>query len=198
MPTAKGAATRGRIVDATVDVLVRGGREAVNLDDILASTRTSKGQLFHYFPGGKQELIRAATARQVERLSGELTGPLETWPAWEAWVDMMVRLHREQTAADACEVVAIAGRMLGPDREERSLLGAAIDAWRDQVAAGISAMRASGLLRPDADPQALAVLVVTAVQGGAVADKATASTDYLERALRATLGYLRTFAAPPP
>jgi len=27
------------------------------LDDVCARTATSKGQIFHYFPGGKEELL---------------------------------------------------------------------------------------------------------------------------------------------
>ncbi len=30
-----------------------------SLDDVRGATRTSKSQLFHYFPDGKHELVRA-------------------------------------------------------------------------------------------------------------------------------------------
>lgn len=194
MTTAKGAATRSRIVDATVDVLVRGGREAVNLDEILASTRTSKGQLFHYFPEGKLELIRVATAQQIHRLALESTAPLNTLDAWEAWIDGVVRLHRLQAQEDACEVAALAARVLDADQGDRLLVGSGFRTWHAHLRDGVRTMRAAGLLRADADPDALASLFATALQGGAVIDKATGSLDYLEPALRAALAHLRGFA----
>ncbi|PJJ55697.1 TetR/AcrR family transcriptional regulator [Compostimonas suwonensis] len=194
MTTAKGAATRTRIVDAAVDVLVRGGREAVNLDEILATTRTSKGQLFHYFPGGKQELIRVATEQQIQRLAIESTERLDTFEAWQRWIDEIIRLHRLQARDDACEVAALAGRILGPDPVERTLLGTNFAAWHARLASGLVAMKESALLREDADADAMAALFVTTLQGGAVVDKATGTLNYLEASLRATLDYLRGFA----
>ncbi len=196
MPTTKGTATRNRILDAAVDALVRGGRGAVNLDHVLAATRTSKGQLFHYFPGGKQELIRVATARQLERLAEEATVVLDSFDAWNRWVDGIVRLHRLQTRSDACEMAAVAGRVLDPDPEERTLVGASLRSWHRHMAEGIRTMRDTGQLRADADPAELAALFLAALEGGAVVDKATGSLDYLEPALRAALAHLRSFAAP--
>lgn len=194
MTTAKGTATRNRIVDAAADVLVRGGREAINLDEILAATRTSKSQLFHYFPGGKQELIRVATERQLERLAIASAEPLNTFGAWQRWIDGIIRLHRKQTRDDACEVAALAGRILDPDPAERNLVGANFSTWYGHLRTGVEAMKTSGLLQGDADAPALAALFITSLQGGAVVDKATGSLDYLEPALRSALAYLRSFA----
>ncbi len=193
MTTAKGAATRARIVDATVDALVRGGRAAVNLDDILTSTRTSKSQLFHYFPDGKQELIRVATQQQVHRLALEATAPMKTLEEWEQWVTGVIRLHRLQTREDACEVAALAARVLDPDPTERDVVGGSFRAWHAHLRDSLTSMRDAGVLSTDADPGALAALFATSLQGGAVIDKATGSLDYLEPALRASLAYLRRF-----
>ncbi|GAB3598607.1 TetR/AcrR family transcriptional regulator [Microbacterium tumbae] len=195
MTTAKGTATKARILDAAVEVLVRGGREAVHLDDILAVTRTSKGQLFHYFPGGKQELIRAATEQQLQRLAVESTAELDTFTAWERWIEGIIRLHRLQTREDACEVAALAGRILDSDPAERALLGRSFTVWHAHLASGLRSMTAAGLLREEADADALAALFLTALQGGAVVDKATGTLDYLEPSLRAALDHLRSLSA---
>ena len=53
MVTRKGEATKARILEAAADLLVRGND--INLDDVMDLTRTSKGQLFYYFPGGKED-----------------------------------------------------------------------------------------------------------------------------------------------
>ncbi|GGM06382.1 hypothetical protein GCM10010129_57710 [Streptomyces fumigatiscleroticus] len=44
------------------------GVTGTTLDDIRARTATSKSQIFHYFPGGKEELLLAVAAREAERV----------------------------------------------------------------------------------------------------------------------------------
>ena len=55
--TERGRATRRRIVEATGEQLLAAGIGGTSLDDVRAATLTSKSQLFHYFPGGKHELL---------------------------------------------------------------------------------------------------------------------------------------------
>ncbi|MFG1962444.1 TetR/AcrR family transcriptional regulator [Nonomuraea sp. NPDC049028] len=52
-PTAKGRATRARIVMGAAELLREQGVALTTLDDIRGRTGTSKSQLFHYFPAGK-------------------------------------------------------------------------------------------------------------------------------------------------
>ena len=61
--TAKGKATRNRIVEGAAVVLRETGVSAATLDDVMARTQTSKSQLFHYFPAGKDELLLAVHLR---------------------------------------------------------------------------------------------------------------------------------------
>src|SRR5262245_14044674 len=56
--TARGAATRARIVAAAVDLMYVKGVNAITLDDVRAASSTSKSQLYNHFPD-KDELVRA-------------------------------------------------------------------------------------------------------------------------------------------
>ena len=67
--TPRGAATRARIVEAAADLVLARGVGGTSLDDIRSGTATSKSQLFHYFPGGKSDLIGAI--RSEERRVGK-------------------------------------------------------------------------------------------------------------------------------
>src|ERR1700753_3150036 len=121
MTTAKGRATRARILEAAVDMLVAGGAENLNLDEVLRATSTSKGQLFHYFPGGKDDVRSAATQRQLERLVEASTpARLDTWEAWERWIETMVRLHERQGRGDPCEGAAPGAPGGGRDTASRA------------------------------------------------------------------------------
>ncbi len=198
--TTKGDATKNRILEAAVDVLIRGGAVALNLDEILAATRTSKGQLFHYFPGGKTELLKASTSRQVERLLGREAPPvLDSMTAWAQWIEQVIALHEMQSETDSCEVAALAGRALDTRAEEREIVAAAFTHWHGLLRGHLEGMRDSGRLRPEASSSELASLVVSAMQGGAVLDKATGSREHLRHALTAAYRYLASFAlhAPP-
>jgi TetR/AcrR family transcriptional regulator, transcriptional repressor for nem operon len=195
VPTPKGEATKARIVEAAADLLVAGND--INLDEVMRLTRTSKGQLFHYFPGGKDELRRVAAERHLTRLAQAGAAPtaLATWPDWEAWIELMLRLHDRQARDDACEVAAMAGRALDTDRTTRDLAGRMYEKWAGELRDQLGAMRDGGLLRADAPVTELAAAMLAALQGGAVIDKATGSRQYLTHALRQTFALLRSYAA---
>src|SRR3954447_16849690 len=99
MLTVKGAATRGRIVEAAADLVLERGVGGTSLDDIRAGTATSKSQLFHYFPGGKSDLIAAIASFQSERVlqaQRPYLDTLDTWEAWEGWRDAVIAHYGSQ------------------------------------------------------------------------------------------------------
>ncbi|MEV5012674.1 TetR/AcrR family transcriptional regulator [Streptomyces sp. NPDC004227] len=194
MPTPKGEATKARILEAAADLLVAGND--INLDDILRATRTSKGQLFHYYPGGREELRRAAAVRHLARLAAaEAPASLATWQDWEDWIAQILRLHEQQSEDDACEVAALAGRALDTDKVTRELVGRTYEAWAATLRDQLGTMQDAGLLMLDAPVAELASAMLAALQGGAVIDKATGSHRHLGFALRQALVLLRTYAA---
>jgi AcrR family transcriptional regulator len=67
-PTAKGRATQARIIEGAAEVLRERGLASTALDDIRSRTGTSKSRLFHYFPGGKDELLLAVAQFQTDRV----------------------------------------------------------------------------------------------------------------------------------
>src|SRR5207244_7238229 len=98
--TPKGAATRARIVEAAADLILARGAGGTRLDDIRAGTATSKSQLFHYFPGGKSELVSAIASFQSERVldaQRPFLDTLDTWEAWDGWRDAVVAHYGSQT-----------------------------------------------------------------------------------------------------
>ena len=193
MTTPKGEATRARILEAATDLLVT--ENDVNLDNVMRDTRTSKGQLFHYFPGGKEELRRAAAERHLARLSrADAPTTLASWEDWQDWVELILRRHEQQSSGDACEVAAMAGRALDTDKPTRELAGRMYELWATELCARLQAMQGNGLLRTDAPVEELASAVLAALQGGAVLDKATGSHRHLAHALHQTLALMRGYA----
>jgi AcrR family transcriptional regulator len=197
--TPKGAATRARIVEAAADLILARGVGGTSLDDIRAGTATSKSQLFHYFPGGKSELVSAIASFQSERVLGAqrpFLDTLDTWEAWEGWRDAVVA-HYGSQAHWGCPIGALTAELVGNEPERAAELAEHMNRWRGYLEAGLQRMRASGLLRDDADPRALALATFAALHGGLLLTQMMESIEPLEAALGGALQALRAAAAPP-
>ena len=196
--TAKGAATRDRIVAATADLVLARGVGGTSLDDIGAETGTSKGQLFHYFPGGKNELVAAIASFQGERVL-EAQRPyldsLDTWDAWDGWRGAVLAHYGSQPQW-GCPISAVAREVIGNDPERAGELAAYMDRWRGYLQAGLGRMRSAGLLRSDADPEKLALCIFVALQGGLLLTQTMQSLKPLEAALDGALTTLHAAASP--
>lgn len=195
--TAKGAATRARIVAAAADLVLARGVGGTSLDDVRAGTLTSKSQLFHYFPGGKTELVMAIAAYQFERVlqaQRPYLESLDTWAAWDGWRDALVAHYGSQPHW-GCPVGTLVGELTGTDPVAAAQVAGHLDTWCGHLRDGLRRMRGTGLLRADADPDRLALAVFASVQGGLLLTQATRSIEPLSAALDAALTALHA-AAP--
>jgi AcrR family transcriptional regulator len=198
--TPKGAATRGRIVEAAADLILARGVGGTNLDDICAGTATSKGQLFHYFPGGKNELVSAIASFQADRVLNAqrpLLNTLDTWEAWEGWRDAVIAYYGAQ-AHWGCPIGALTAELIGSVPSRAVELTEHMNRWRGYLEAGVRRMRAAGLLRDDADPEMLALSIFAALHGGLLLTQMMESIEPLEAALDGALSALRAASAPLP
>jgi AcrR family transcriptional regulator len=187
--TPKGAATRDRIVAATADLVLARGVGGTSLDEVGAETATSKGQLFHYFPGGKAELVAAIAAFQGERVldaQRPYLESLDTWDAWDGW-RRAVLAHYGSQQHWGCPISALAREVTGNDVERSRELSVYMDRWRGYLQTGLERMRSSGLLRPDAEPETLALSTFAALQGGLLLTQTMQSLKPLEAALDGAL-----------
>jgi AcrR family transcriptional regulator len=195
--TPKGAATRARIVQAAADLVLARGVGGTSLDDIGAGTGTGKGQLFHYFPGGKGELVRALADFQAERVldaQRPWLDTLDTWQAWERWRDSVLAHYGSQRHW-GCPIGALASELSGRDPSHGAEVAAHMDRWRGYLRAGIERMRASGALREDTDPEQLALGIFAALHGGLLLTQTMHSLEPLRAALDGALAALRSHAA---
>ncbi|WP_345633870.1 TetR/AcrR family transcriptional regulator [Rugosimonospora acidiphila] len=197
--TPKGTATRERIVEAAADLILARGVGGTSLDDIRAGTATSKSQLFHYFPGGKSELIGAIAAFQAGRVL-EAQRPyldtLDTWEAWQGWRDAVVAHYGSQPHW-GCPIGTLASELTGNDPTRALEVAAHLDHWRGHLRAGLARMRDAGLLRPEADPERLALSTFASLQGGLLLTQTMCSLEPLTAALDGALAALRSWAADP-
>src|SRR5581483_2830056 len=93
--TARGVATRSRIVNAAADLIYEHGVDRTSLDEVMAASGVSKSQLYHYF-ADKDALVLEVIALQAERVLAAQQpqlGDLDSLRALRAWAKAIVRLN---------------------------------------------------------------------------------------------------------
>jgi AcrR family transcriptional regulator len=189
--TTKGLDTRARIIDGASQVLRDGDFGEILLDDVLALTNTSKGQLFHYFPGGKDELLIDVMQHEADRVLADqqpYLGDLGSWRAWEQWREALIARYRAQgTHCPLNSLMGQAGNRPGADAVVRALL----TRWQGALADGIRAMQAAGNVDDALDAHRVAGALVAGIQGGVTVMRSTGSTEHLEAVLEVVLAQLR-------
>jgi AcrR family transcriptional regulator len=198
VPTAKGRATRERIVQAAAELILSDGLSAFTLGKVRAAASVSGSQLSHYFPD-KQALIRAVVARQADMVLDFHREPalrgLATVSDWERWIDLNIRHVRRIGYAGTPTYRALAGRLVKSDEHTRRAVGAGYRQWVELVEASLRRMKDAGALTDAADPRQLALLIVVAHQGGGLLTFAYRDEWPDAHALRFAVNYLRQFAA---
>lgn len=199
--TRRGRQTRTRIVEATADLVLVKGVRATTLDDIRAATGASRSQLFHYFPGGKAELVRVVAVRQTERVLEAqrlLLDRLDTWEALHRWRDAVVAAQRDRQCAGGCPLGSLASEVAEHDERARALMDSAFDQWQGLLTSGLRAMQDRGELRADAGVEDLALALLASLQGGLLLAQTARTTKPLEAALDAALAHLESLALRRP
>ena len=187
--TARGRATRQRIIEATGEQILASGIGGTTLDTVRAATLTSKSQLFHYFPGGKAELVREVAAWEGGQLLAAQqphVDDLSSWESWGAWREALVDYYLG-LGRWACPIGSLATQAAMTDPELERVIAESMGAWRDLLAAGVRKMQASGDVDREADPERIAMVILTAVQGGLVMSQPLRSAWPLEAALDSAL-----------
>jgi AcrR family transcriptional regulator len=198
--TAKGKATRRRIVEGAAEVLREQGVGSVTLDDVMARTSTSKSQLFHYFPAGKDELLLAVARFEAEQVLEDqqpYLGRLESWADWERWRDAVVARYEAQ--GDTCPLGSLFLQVGRSTPGARAIVVELMRRWQERLAAGIRAVRAnSGGSGADVDVDARAAALLAAIQGGVSILLSTGESAHLRAALDQGIADLRRDLEPAP
>ncbi|MEU6479314.1 TetR/AcrR family transcriptional regulator [Streptomyces sp. NPDC047017] len=190
--TRKGAATRQRIIEGAAGEVRRHGVFSLRLEDVMTHTATSKSQLFHYFPGGKEELLLAVARHEAARVLADQQpqlGALTSWAAWREWRDKVVARYRAQGMD--CPLHVALSEVGRASQGARAVAGELLQQWQGHLAAGIRHMQSIGETAPGLDADREAAALLAGVQGGVVILLSTGSTAHLEAALDQGIAHLR-------
>lgn len=191
--TAKGRATRERILECAADLIYRHGVQGTSNDLVRRAAGVSGSQLNHYFPD-KETLVRATLAWRAESMMGLRQDPprgaLDSMAALRAWADGY--LGRPEVVTGGCSFGSLAAEVLKSDLDVRDAVAEGFARWRSQFHDGLAAMRDRGELRPDADLDQLATSLMAAFQGGLLLTQAARDIRPLREALEAALAHVES------
>lgn len=168
---------RERIVRTTRDLIRRKGVPGTTMLEVIEAAGGSRGSLYHYFPGGKTQMVEDAVRSAIQDYSAGIEY-LVTLPPAEA-IPLLVEVWRAEAEASdytaGCPVVAAA---LGGASEPhaRDLAGTAFADW---TAALTTLLRNNGFSLDRAE--GLATLALAAIEGAVVLSLAQRSSEPLVR-----------------
>jgi AcrR family transcriptional regulator len=174
------------IVSAAMLMRERGARPTA-IGDVLAHSGAPRGSAYHYFPGGRNELLCEA----VDYAAGYIAAAIADSASAVQMLDTAVKFYRDGLLHTdyraGCPVMAVAVEAGDPDagRDVVNHAAAAFDRWRELIAGRLVA---DGVPRQRAGE--LAALVVAALEGALVLARTSrdmAPLDMVARQLRRIL-----------
>ncbi|MFI5510659.1 TetR/AcrR family transcriptional regulator [Mycobacterium sp. NPDC051804] len=190
--TSKGRATRQRIIDGAAAEIREYGVAVATLDDIMARTETSKSQLFHYFPHGKEQLLLAVATHEAQQVLDDqqpYLGELTSWAAWQRWRDAVVDRYRRQ--GQNCPLSVLTSEIGRTTPGAQAVTSALMRQWHDEIAAGVRHMQSAAKVSDDLSAEHVAAALLAGIQGGVGIMLATGEISYLEAALDVGIASLR-------
>ena len=173
-----GVSTRERIVAAAARLYGRYGYNGVGLKQVAAESGSPIGSLYHFFPGGKDEL-----AAEALRMSGAgyqllVEGILESAPDLESAIRISFAGAAEVLAAgdyaDACWIETVALEVASSNEPLRLVTAGIFEGW---IEAATGWMEGHGL--PPDQARALGIAYITGLEGAFVLSRALRSPEPL-------------------
>jgi TetR/AcrR family transcriptional repressor of lmrAB and yxaGH operons len=171
---------RAELVAATGQLLRRQGYSGTSVNDFLDAAGAANGSLYHHFPGGKEELARAAIDAAAEQVEAALLSAFDATDdpvaAAQRSIDGMIAAF-EADPRDGCPVAPTAVDAAGISEPLRLAAAAAFASWSDVFEHALRRTR-------DANTAATqARLLLSAIEGALLLDRTSHDTVHL-KALR--------------
>ncbi|MBB6730664.1 TetR/AcrR family transcriptional regulator [Cohnella zeiphila] len=193
--TRKGKETRARIVAAAARLMFERGVAGTSVEDVQREAKVSASQLYHYFKE-KRELVLAVVRLQCEQVLGAqepLLSHLDSMEALRTWRDAIVQLQIERQFVGGCPIGSLASELADAEPDARLELAEGFELWELAIRKGLRAMYDRGEMRPDADPDRLALALLAGLQGGLLLAQVRKEAGPLEAGLDAMLAHIRSF-----
>ena len=191
------AKTRDRIVDSTAQLFRRQGYTGTGVKQIVAEASAPFGSLYHFFPGGKEEL-----GEEVIRWSGQMYMQLfvtvtadapDVATGVERFFDGAAETLRETGYADACPIATVALEVASTNEPLRRATADVFESW---ISGATEWLAAAGIPREPA--RELSLHMLSALEGAFIFSRALRSTEPMHVAGAAAAAAVREALAAVP
>jgi TetR/AcrR family transcriptional regulator, transcriptional repressor for nem operon len=132
----------------------------------------------------------------VGSIGGPVLAGIDSIEGLRAWRDFVVDLERQLECRGGCPIGSLGSQLAEVDPSSRSHVSASFVRWECALQGALPSMYERGALTPEADPEALSLALLAAVQGGLLLAQIHRSTRPLETALDNVLDHIATHTTP--
>jgi len=178
---------RERMVVSAALLIRERGAQATAISNVLKHSGAPRGSAYHYFPGGRMQLLEEAT----DYAGAYIAGKISAAESAVSLLDELIEMYRQQLIRSdyraGCPIVAVTVEAGDPDNPEPTTkvierAAAAFELWTDLIgrrlrAEGVDAARA----------EELAMLVTASIEGAIIVARASRDVkplDLVQRQLR--------------
>jgi len=189
--------TKDRIIDSSAELFRRQGYAGTGVKQIVAAANAPFGSLYHFFPGGKEQL-----GAEVIRSSGKLYIQLFATIAAQA-PDVLTAVGeffsgaadtlRETDYADACPIATVALEVASTNEPLREAAAEVFDSW---ITGATEYFAAAGIARHTA--RELAFTMLSLLEGAFVFCRAMRTVEPLEAAGTSAVAAVQAALAASP
>ncbi len=180
--------SRDRIVAASLSLLRRGGLAASGVNSVVAEGNAPKGSIYHFFPGGKTEIVIEALHRNRDATAAAIVAHLGSGYPLARRVRSMFKDVAARMAHDdftsSCAIGTVALDIGADDVALRKTCGDVLNEWIDLVAANLPEF-------PAAKRRSAAEFFISLLEGAQLAARARRSASAITNAEEAFLLYAK-------
>jgi AcrR family transcriptional regulator len=173
--------TRDRILGATADLLRRKGYTGTGLKEIVKASEAPFGSIYHFFPGGKEQLgaeaIREAGKVYNALIAAFYEGARDPVAATAEFFQGAAEVLRQTDYEDACPIATVALEVASTSEPMREATAAVFESW---IADLVMFLRADGL--SEAAARDVGVKLFCLIEGAFILSRASKSTAAVELA----------------
>ena len=188
--------TRERIVTTTAELFRRQGYVGTGLKQIVAGAAAPFGSVYHFFPGGKEQL-----GAEVIEASGRFYQELVE-AVWDAAPDVVTAVRdvfagaaetlRQTDYADACPIATVALEVASTNDVLREATAKVFAAW---IESAVQRFVAGGI--EPAPARELAIATIALLEGAFVLSRASRTTEALDAAGATAVARVRSHLQRP-
>ena len=170
--------TRERIIEHSAELFRQQGYSATGVKQIVTAAKAPFGSLYHFFPGGKEELgaeaIRVSGAFYLQLIPAVLDPAPDIVTGVREFFNGAAEHLRETDYVDACPIATVALEVSSTSETMRVACAEAFESW---IVAGAERFVRAGI-QPDKSRE-LAIAMLAALEGAFVLARAQRTTEPL-------------------